>query len=97
MSLYTKIFRQMLDENSEIFDKFKVLNDIYNKKYSQPDFKKEFDLTGEEVLNLIRKYENILCGRTEGSRNSKYSANLSEKFWVLIRLMFENIDQVGVV
>lgn len=94
MKQHQKIFEDMLSSRKHLFARFKQLNDDYAQN---PDrVKEEFNRVGEEVLGLIRHYENILCGATEHSQYSKFSSSLSEKFWSQIRTVFPKIDFVGV-
>lgn len=89
---YQKIFKKMLEENSTLFNEFKKVHDEY------PDNKEElqelFDEKGTKVMRVIRRYEDALCSTSENTGFGKFSENLSEKFWELIREMFPHIDAV---
>lgn len=84
----------MLSQNKDLFMRFK---DIHDRFALDPDHTKtEFNVLGEEVLTIIRKYESRLVGSTERSQYSKFSTNLSEKFWSGVRSLFPKIDFVGI-
>ena len=84
----------MLVVHEQLFAKFK---DIHDKFATDPDtHKQEFNRVGSEVLEVIRRYEKKLCGSTERSTYSKYSANLSEKLWQAVRMLFPKIDYIGI-
>ncbi len=83
----------MLEYNHDLFVEFKKIHD---KFVDDPDsVKEEFNREGEKVLRIMRRYENQLCGKSESGMFSKYSTNLSEKFWDEIRVHFPKIDHVG--
>lgn len=93
MAKYQDVFNDMVDTHKELFTEFKKVHDAF---LNDPEaYKKEFNEKGQEIQRIIRRYENILCGRSEGGRYGKYSANLSEKFWNHIRTYFPKIDQIG--
>lgn len=94
MKQYQKIFQEMLSQNESLFARFKKIHDRY--VVDPNTHKKEFNLAGEEVFTVIRKYENQLVRSTENSNYSKFSINLSDKFWSGIRALFPKIDFVGV-
>ena len=84
----------MLDNHKDVFHSFKHLETLYNqdaKKYQH-----DFNEKGEEVLAIIRRYENMLCSHSEGGKYGKFSAKLSDKYWEMIRKYFPKIDYVGV-
>ena len=84
MTKYKKHFLTMLEENQELFNDFKKLDDTAG----------DFHSAGNKVLRVIRRYEDELCSRSEGGGFSKFSENLSEKFWEEIRGYFPTIDTV---
>lgn len=85
----------MLDENKELFDNFTQVHDAFALN---PDMNKaRFNEVGTEVLDVIREYERILCGKTESGQYGKFSSNLSQKFWDEIRKVYRKIDFVGVM
>ncbi len=83
----------MIDRNKAVFEAFRVAHDAYDPKTHAGQ--KELDETGEDVLNLIRRFENILCGYSETSRYGKYSNKTAETFWGYIRKDFPHIDFIG--
>jgi len=90
---YREYFKLMIDENRRLFDEFGAIHLKYmqdTKKYQD-----EFNKKGQEVLDVIRKYENMLCGKSEGSGYGKYSANLADKFHEIIKINFPRIDSIG--
>lgn len=79
--------------HKDLFTRFQEIHDRYTMS---PDrYQVEFNEVGKEVMDVIRKYENKLCGSTERGGYSKYSHNLSEKFWSGIRALFPKIDFIG--
>ena len=94
MKLYQKLFQEMLEGHKDLFARFKDIHDRFAQ--DQDKHKKEFNEVGTQVLDVIRKYENILCGKTENSQYGKFSNKLSEKFWTGIRAIFPKIDFVGI-
>ncbi len=94
MRQYQLIYQTMIDENKAAFDKFFTIHQRYvqNPKLTQA----EFNTVGREIQDIIHDYERRLCGKTEGGMYSKFSQNLSEKFWEIIRKDFPKIDYIGV-
>ena len=94
MQKYQAIFIRMQDENKELFDNFTQVHDAF---ILNPDANKvRFNEVGHEVLDVIREYERILCGKTESGQYGKFSSNLSQKFWSEIRKVYRKIDFVGI-
>ena len=48
-------------------------------------------------MDIVRDYENKLCGRMENTMNATYSANLAEKFRGEIKRYLPKLDMIGVV
>jgi hypothetical protein len=93
MTKYREVYNDMLENHKELFDTFKKTHDDFAE---DPDTnRKNFNETGQDVLRIIQRYENILCGRSEGGRYGKFSSNLSDKFRGYIRQHFPKIDQIG--
>lgn len=94
MPKYKVVFQQMLMQNQELFDNFKAIHDAYvlNPEVNQA----KFNQIGSAVQDIIRHYERILCGKSEGGSFSKFSGGLSEKFWNEIRSVYPKIDFVGI-
>ncbi len=84
----------MIDENKELFDNFTLVHEafILNSEAN----KARFNQVGSEVLDVIRQYERVLCGKTESGQYGKFSSNLSQKFWDEIRKVYRKIDFVGI-
>jgi hypothetical protein len=87
-------FQDMMDYNKELFDEFRVIHDKF--AHDEPKFKQEFNEVGERVLVVIRKYENLLCGKAEGGKYGKFSDKTADTFWKYIRSSFPKIDFVGI-
>lgn len=92
MAKYKKQFKIMIEENQILFTDFKNVHD----KFASGDVtaRKEFDEKGGRVLRVIRRYEDMLCAKSENSGFGKYSENLSDKFWEEVRAHFPLIDDV---
>lgn len=93
MIKYKQVFGEMLEYNKDLFDAFRQIHSQYelDPEATQALFNEE----GEKVLRIIRRYENILCGKSESGKYGKFSSTLSDKFWSEIRLHFPQIDSVG--
>ena len=94
MTKYKQLFDDMLAKNRELFIKFKITHDMYVT--DRKTWAAQFNEEGEEVLEIIRDYENRLCGHSEQGQYSKFSVNLAEKFWLEVRKNYPKIDFVGV-
>lgn len=94
MTKHQQYFQDMVESHKELFDKFGKIHSKYNAQPKQ--FQDEFNEKGQEVLQIIRRYENMLCSQSEGGKYGKFSANLSDKFWAVIRGAYPKIDFVGV-
>jgi len=94
MRQYQLMYQTMIDENKKAFDNFFKIHERYaaDQKANQA----EFTAVGREIQDIIHDYERRLCGKTEGGMYSKFSQNLSEKFWEIIRKDFPKIDYIGV-
>lgn len=95
MAKYNQVIKEMLEYNHDLFVAFKDLH----KRYSDDpaSFQAEFNTEGEKILRIIRRYENILCGKSENGKYGKFSTSLSEKYWQEIRTLFPKIDSIGVM
>lgn len=91
---YKQIYQQMIDNNKEAFAQFKSLHDEYALNPGQ--LQDRFNTEGVKIQEIIRKYEDILCGHSERSGFSSYSGNLAQKFQDEVRKHFPKIDYVGV-
>lgn len=94
MREYQRAFQTMLEQNKELFDTFQLIHDAY---VLNPDANKaKFNDVGREVTDVIREYERRLCAQMGKGMYSKFTQNLSEKFWGEVRQMYPKIDFVGV-
>ena len=93
MSRYQQEYKEMVNENKQLFDEFKVIHD----KYAQDDTsnQEEFNRVGEKVVAIIRDHELHLTSKAESGQYAKYSSTLADKFWDLIRREYPEIDFVG--
>lgn len=94
MTKHEKYFQDMIDNNMKLFREFGEVHDKYvldPKKYEA-----EFNAVGERAMEVIREWEGRLCQHSEGGQYGKYSANLADKFWQVVRENFKMIDFVGV-
>lgn len=91
---YKEAFEQMIRDNKEIFENFKKIHDAYalNEAANQ----EKFNEVGKEVMNIVRKYEDILCKRSEVNGFGEYTSKLAEKFQNEVRKNFPKIDQIGI-
>jgi hypothetical protein len=93
MTKSQQVFQDMMEYHTAVFTSFKKVHDDYEKdpqKYQQ-----QLNEEGEQVLLIIRKYENILCAHSESGRYGKFSSKTADKFWSFIRKQFPKIDCVG--
>lgn len=84
----------MIQENQDLFDNFKQVHDAFAMA-PEPN-KERFNKLGSEILDVIRHYERVLCGKTESGQYGKFSGGLSQKFWDEIRKVYPKIDFVGI-
>ncbi len=84
----------MVDQNKELFENFRAIHDAY---IINPEANKaKFNEVGSEILDIIRHYETVLCGKTENGGFGKFSSNLSQKFWDEVRKSYSKIDFIGI-
>lgn len=84
----------MISEHQEEFDKFRDIHAKY--QLSSNSHQQEFNEFGKEILEIIREYEQRLCGGMERGQFGKFSDKVSEKFWSRIKKDFPLIELVGV-
>lgn len=95
MPKYKEYFQKMLDQNKEVFDKFRIIHDEYTLN---PDkFQEKLNAEGSKIMYIVRKYEDMLCGRSEGTGYGAYSGKLAEKFQEEVRKHFPQIDSIGII
>lgn len=61
MAKYNQVIKEMLEYNKDLFDSFRNLQEKYSE--DPKTYQSEFNSEGEKVLRVIRRYENILCGK----------------------------------
>lgn len=91
---YMETFKEMVTKYEKEFDTFQELHDKYEsdpKKYQA-----EYNLEGAKIMEIVREYENKLCGHMENTNNATYSANLAEKFRSEIKRYLPKLDMIGV-
>lgn len=94
MRQYQKYMFEMFDAHKDLFASFK---DIHDKYRDDPTtWQAQFNEEGAKVVDVIREYERKLCGNMSGGQYSKFSQNLSQKFWDGIKQVFPKIAFVGV-
>jgi hypothetical protein len=93
MVKYKQQIAEMLEIHRDLFKAFKDIHDQY--MINPKKYQKLFNEEGEKVLPVIRRYENMLCSKSESGKYGKFSGNLVEKFWTEIRLLFPKIDSIG--
>lgn len=93
MTKYQQTFQDMMDYNTDLFSAFTKVHELYMQDAKK--WQTQFNELGQEVLEVIRKYENMLCNTSESGKYGKFSSGLSDKFWSVIRAKFPKIDFVG--
>ena len=91
---YKEAYEQMVHDNSALFEAFQKIHD----EYVLDPLKKgdQFNEKGKEVMGVVRKYEDILCKRSEVNGFGEYTSKLAEKFQDEVRKHFPKIDEVGI-
>jgi hypothetical protein len=95
MTKYQKYFEEMMAQNKQLFEEFKTIHDQYSQ--DPKSHQDKFNEVGADVLDVIRRYENRLCSKTEGSGFGKFSSNLADKFRAEVKAYFPKIDSVGLI
>lgn len=95
MTKYKQCYQDMVDANKPLFAKFQDIHDLYVQNPEK--HQKLYNEIGEEVQDVIRKYERILCSHSEAGKYGKFSANLADKFKEEIRKDFSHIDFIGTI
>lgn len=91
---YRQLFLQMIEDNRDLFLDFKEIHDKFTE--DPESFKDEFNEKGKVLVEIIREYELKLTAQQNRGQYSKFSSNLSDKFWDQIRGFLPKIDFVGV-
>lgn len=92
---YKQYYERMVEQNQELFNEFKELHDRYDN--DQEGLQKEFNEKGEEIMELVREWENKLCMQSEKGGFSNFTSKLAEKFRDELRKDFTFIDHVGLI
>ena len=93
MTKSQQYFQDMLENHKDLFGAFKVVHDKYMlepKKYQG-----QLNELGDDVLKIIRRYENMLCATSEGGKYGKFSNKTADTFWGFVRSLLPKIDAVG--
>ena len=83
----------MVKTNADAFDSFSWVHENYVKDPQK--WQRTFNVEGERIMEIVRKYENILCGKSQRSGHSAFTTKLSEKFMSEVRSHFPKIDRIG--
>lgn len=85
----------MVEKYEKEFDDFQELHDKYESDPKK--WQEAFNREGAKIMDIVRDYENRLCGRMENTMNATYSAGLAEKFRGEIKRYLPKLDMIGVV
>ena len=89
-----QVFQEMVDKHEKEFDSFQ---EIHNQYMEDPKkWQDRFNSEGSRIMEIVREYENRLCGRMENTANATYSAGLAEKFRNEIKKYLPKLDMIGV-
>ena len=91
---FKEIFQEMVTKYEKEFDGFQELHDRYEKDPRR--WQGEFNAEGAKIMEIVRVYEDRLCGHMENTQNATYSANLAEKFRNEIKRYLPKLDMIGV-
>ncbi len=92
---FKEVFQEMVTKYEKEFDEFQILHDKYEQDPKK--WQSEFNSEGGKIMDIVREYEDRLCGKMENTKNSTYSANLAEKFRGEIKRYLPKLDMIGVV
>lgn len=91
---FLEIFNEMVTKHETEFDAFQEIHDKYEKDPQK--WQERFNDEGAKIMEIVREYENRLCGHMENTQNATYSANLAEKFRNEIKRYLPKLDMIGV-
>ncbi|MFC1654048.1 hypothetical protein ACFL1M_04340 [Patescibacteria group bacterium] len=94
MTKLKTIVNELKEKHSNQLKNFKKIHDEYAK--DRKNNQEKFNSEGKKIMEMLRTYENILCGKQERSDMARYSSSLSEKYWAEIKKDFPYIDFIGV-
>jgi hypothetical protein len=80
---YKRIYEEMLEKHKDTFDQLKTL----------PKDSEEYRDLKMAALRIVRQAESSLCGRTESTKYSMYSANLADKLTELVMHDYPEVFQ----
>lgn len=89
---YRQYYQDMVTHNQKLFTDFKVVHDQYVAKEID---QQKYNATGMRIVDIIRDWDRRLCSAMGRGAFSKYSEQLSEKFWSEVRKEYSHIDKVG--
>lgn len=95
MTKYKEYFNRMIEENKDIFEKFKVLHADYGMEGEK--YQDQFNREGQKILDIAHGWENRLCKSSEGGGFGTFTVKLAEKFQEELRNAFPLIDHVGII
>lgn len=95
MQKYQQVIKLLYQEHAAEMADFQKLHDAY--ALDQSRWQKDFNQKGAVIVELMRGYERLLCGKSERSGMGMYSSKLAEKFWTEIKVRLPMIDFVGVL
>ena len=91
---YKQYFTQMQEQNEELFADFLKIHKLFESEGGQ--YEEEFHKIGQKVVDVMRDWDRRLCSAMGRGAFSKYSEQLSEKFWGEAKKIFSLIYSVGV-
>jgi hypothetical protein len=94
MTKFKQYYQQMSEENAELFAKFQPIHDGY--KQDRKQWSAQFHSVGQQVVDIMKEWEQRLCASMERGNHAVYSSKLAEKFWAEIKQRFSHIELVGV-
>ncbi len=95
MPKYLRFHQLMMEQNAALFAKFKPIHDGF--AVSPTEWAAQFHSVGRDVTDICRDWERRLCHGSEKGQYAKFSQNLSDKFWGVIKKDFPLIEQVGLI
>lgn len=84
----------MIKDHKKQFDDFKKIHELF--KSDRANYQNEFNTQGKPIVEIIRAYEQQLCGGMERGQFGKFSDQVAEKFWGRVKKDFSHIELVGV-
>jgi len=94
MPKYRDYFRKMLDEHKTEFEAFAQVHAKY--QLDQQKHQAEYNKVGKPIQDIIREWEQRLCGHSEKGTYAQFSSKLAEKFQAEVKAFFPMIDFIGV-